>query len=93
MAKFSMVKGGKNVGPAEVYAPPHTMKGKPVNVNTAPKKVSDPNRMAAKDINCCTPAMRVSAGDPGSDMIKSAGVVTRGNGAATKGTKARGPMA
>ena len=93
MAKYSMIKGGKQVGPAEVYAPPHTMKGQPVDVKTAPKKVSDPNRMAAKDINCCTPAMRVSAGDPGSDMIKSEGVVTRGNGAATKGIKARGPMA
>lgn len=28
MAKFSMKQGGKEVGPAEVYAEPHTMKGK-----------------------------------------------------------------
>jgi hypothetical protein len=27
MAKFSMKMGGKEVGPAEVYAPPHTMSG------------------------------------------------------------------
>lgn len=27
MAKFSMKKGGNEVGPAEVYAKPHTMKG------------------------------------------------------------------
>ena len=29
MAKFSMKKGGKEVGPAEVYAAPHTMDGAP----------------------------------------------------------------
>jgi len=27
MAKFSMKKGGKEVGPASVYAKPHTMTG------------------------------------------------------------------
>jgi len=27
MAKFSMKMGGKEVGPAEVYAKPHTMTG------------------------------------------------------------------
>jgi hypothetical protein len=27
MAKFSMMKMGKEVGPASVYAPPHTMTG------------------------------------------------------------------
>ena len=27
MAKFSMEKGGNEVGPASVYAPPHNMKG------------------------------------------------------------------
>jgi hypothetical protein len=27
MAKFSMKKGGNEVGPASVYAPPHTMTG------------------------------------------------------------------
>jgi hypothetical protein len=27
MAKFSMKKGGKEVGPASVYAQPHTMTG------------------------------------------------------------------
>ena len=33
-----------------------------------------------------------TAGYPEKD-VKTEGVVTRGNGAATKGTKARGPMA
>jgi hypothetical protein len=27
MAKFSMIKMGKEVGPASLYAPPHTMTG------------------------------------------------------------------
>ncbi|MFM2007170.1 MAG: hypothetical protein RLZZ09_2825, partial [Pseudomonadota bacterium] len=30
MAKYSMKKGGKEVGPASVYAEPHTMTGKKV---------------------------------------------------------------
>jgi hypothetical protein len=32
MAKFSMKKGGNEVGPASVYAPPHTMTGS-TNIN------------------------------------------------------------
>jgi len=32
MAKFSMKKGGKEVGPAEVYAAPHTMDGKATSI-------------------------------------------------------------
>lgn len=93
MAKYSMVKGGKQVGQAEVYAPPHTMKGQPVDAKTAPKKVSDPNLLAAKDVGCNTVAMRVSAGDPGSDYVKTDGIKMRGTGAAEKGTMSRGPMA
>ena len=31
MAKYSMKRGGKEVGPASVYAEPHTMTGKAVN--------------------------------------------------------------
>jgi hypothetical protein len=53
-----------------------------------------------KDRKCCpqsykqpeTVAVPNTAGYPEKD-VKSEGVVTRGNGAATKGTKARGPMA
>jgi hypothetical protein len=30
MAKYSMKKAGKEVGPAEVYAEPHTMSGKKI---------------------------------------------------------------
>lgn len=93
MAKYSMVKGGKQVGPAEVYAPPHTMKGKPVNAKTATKKVVDPNTVAAKNVVGNAPAMRVSAGDPAKDTVKTSGIKMRGTGAATKGTMSRGPMA
>ncbi len=32
MAKFSMKKGGKEVGSAEVYAQPHTMTGEKVKL-------------------------------------------------------------
>jgi len=32
MAKYSMKKQGKEIGPAEVYAPPHTMQGKDVSI-------------------------------------------------------------
>ncbi len=38
------------------------------------------------------PAPTGKNGYPEKD-VKTAGIVTRGNGAATKGTKARGPMA
>ena len=57
------------------------------------KKMKDPNTLAAKDVTCKTPAMRVSLGDPGKDYVKTDGIKIRGTGAATKGTMARGPMA
>jgi hypothetical protein len=37
--------------------------------------------------------MRVSMGNPARDNVKTTGIETRGNGAATKGRIARGPMA
>jgi len=56
--------------------------------------------MMNKDRKCCKPSYKQpemvpvpnTAGYPETD-VKIEGVVTRGNGAATKGTKARGPMA
>jgi len=54
---------------------------------------TDPNSMAANESTPGgMPARRVSIGNR-VERVKSEGVVTRGNGAATKGTKARGPMA
>ena len=89
MAKFSKKMMGKEVGDASVYAAPHTMDGKPLKA----AKVVDPNTLSAKSVNPYTPAMRVSAGDPGADNVKTSGIKIRGTGAATKGTMARGPMA
>ena len=54
----------------------------------------DPNKLKAQALNQGTARQRVSAGDPGSNTINRHGEITiRGCGAATKGTKARGPMA
>lgn len=55
--------------------------------------VKDPNKLKAQQVTPSTVAMRVSAGDPGAERIKTEGIKIRGTGAATKGTKARGPMA
>ena len=65
------------------------------NPNSLDIEVSqDPNTLKSQDLNFKTARQRVSAGDPGSKVINRNGeMVTRGNGAATKGTKARGPMA
>jgi hypothetical protein len=89
MAKFSQKVMGKEVGPASVYAAPHTMDGKPLKAT----KKTDPNTMSAKQVSPRTLAMRVSAGDPAADDVKTTGIKIRGTGAATKGVMARGPMA
>ena len=90
MAKFSQKMMGKEVGPASVYAKPHTMDGKP---GTGAKVVQDPNTMSAEQMSPRTVAARVSAGNPARDDVKTSGIKIRGTGAATKGTMARGPMA
>ena len=54
----------------------------------------DPNKLKAQELNFSTGRQRVSAGDPNSKVINRHGETQiRGCGAATKGTKARGPMA
>jgi hypothetical protein len=88
---FSKKVMGKEVGDAKVYAKPHTMDGKAMKTSNA--KVVDPNTLSAKSINNSTPALRVSAGDPGANDVKTSGIKIRGTGAATKGVMARGPMA
>ena len=52
----------------------------------------DPNKLKSQDLNFKTGRQRVSAGDPARGP-KTDGITIRGCGAATKGTKARGPMA
>lgn len=70
---------------AAAYAKPHT--------DVKQSKMVDPNTLKAGDVNCETGRMRVSLGDPGNDYIETDGIKIRGTGAATKGLKARGPMA
>ena len=96
MAKFSQKMMGKEVGPAMSYATPHSMDGKKFGIEAAAatKGVKvDPNTLSAKQMRPGTPAGRVSAGDPARDDVKTTGIETRGNGCATKGRMARGPMA
>ena len=90
MAKFSMKKDGKEVGPASVYAKPHTMDGK---AGTGAKVMQDPNKLAADKMTKHTATPRVSMGDPAADNVKTSGIKIRGTGCATKGLMARGPMA
>jgi len=88
-----MKKGGKEVGDAKVYAKPHTMDGKAMKTSDIGYK-TDPNSMSASESTPGgMPARRVSAGNPARDDVKTTGIETRGNGAATKGRIARGPMA
>ena len=87
MAKFSMKKGGKEVGPAEVYAAPHTMDGKATSI------VADSAYTpGAKVID----TMNISVGGISKGNYKPInpyGVgVMRGYGAATKGRKISGKM-
>ena len=85
MAKYSMKKGGKEVGPASVYAEPHTMKGKAV-------KPVVPTETGAARVNQMNPSVGgISKGNY--PETKTSGIKIRGTGAATKGVMARGPMA
>jgi hypothetical protein len=87
MAKYSMKRGGKEIGPASTYAEPHTMKGKKVKAEENPGKRMDENVIDRE----WQPLDGVSIG--GHKGIKTSGIKMRGTGAATKGTMSRGPMA
>jgi len=88
MAKYSMKKGGKEVGSAEIYAEPHTMAGKKVNVNTVDKEIQKSGNPTS-EFN-----MSVAGVSKGNYKgINPYGVGTmRGYGAATKGRKISGKM-
>ena len=73
---------------ASAYAKPHTMSGKPVVASTNPG--ISPNRSKADTVNMSIGNISKAAGN---ETTKTSGIVTRGNGAATKGLMARGPMA
>jgi hypothetical protein len=89
MAKYSMKKGGKEIGPAEVYAEPHTMKGKKMDAKLAEKAVVKPGN-GIDQINMSVAGYTKKVNDV---VNKHGEMKIRGTGAATKGTKARGPMA
>lgn len=86
MAKFSKKMGGKEVGSAEVYAQPHTMKGGKVALGNGYQ--SEPTK--ADSVNMVVGNINRKGYDAGA---KTSGIKIRGTGAATKGTMARGPMA
>jgi hypothetical protein len=83
-----MKSGGKEIGPASVYAEPHTMDGKAMKISSNPGK--DPNRSKLDTYDVSIGAISKSAGN---ETTKTDGIKTRGNGCATKGLTARGPMA
>jgi len=85
MAKYSQKQGGKEVGPASVYAAPHTMSGKPVGIDDYGVKPKMPRK------ENWVPLAGVSIGNNGD--VKTDGIKVRGTGCATKGLMARGPMA
>ena len=89
MAKYSMKMGGKEVGPAEVYAEPHTMKGKKMDAKLAEKAVVKPGN-GVDQVNMSVGGYTKKVNDV---INKHGEMKIRGTGAATKGTKARGPMA
>lgn len=87
MAKFSMKRGGKEIGPAELYAPPHTMDAKPTNVNTY--SGYETGAEAMKQLNISVGGLSKGNYKP----INPYGVgEMRGYGAATKGRKISGKM-
>lgn len=84
---YSMKRDGKEVGPASVYAEPHTMDGKKMKISSNPGKDSELSS---------TSNMRMSVGmyNNGPDKtVKTSGIKMRGTGCATKGVMSRGPMA
>jgi hypothetical protein len=87
MAKFSEKQGGKEVGAASVYAEPHDMAGKAMK--GAQESVIKPGNGLDK-LNISVGG--ISKGNYAPDN-KHGEMKIRGTGAATKGTKARGPMA
>ena len=85
---YTMKKKGKEVGPAAVYAKPHTMAGKAMSIATNPGK--EPNRSKLDSYDVSVGNISKSAGD---EPIKTDGIKIRGTGCAIKGITARGPMA
>jgi hypothetical protein len=88
MAKYSQKMMGKEVGSAQVYAEPHTMKGKKVSIETNPGKPTNSSKAETYDMTVGN--ISRSAGN---EKVKTDGIKQRGSGAATRGFMSRGPMA
>ena len=87
MAKYSMKKGGKEVGPAEVYAAPHTMKGETKDAKSYQKSKTGAEVMSQMNMS----VGGISKGNYAKENTYGVGVM-RGYGAATKGRKISGKM-
>lgn len=87
MVKFSMKKGGKEVGAAEVYAQPHTMDAGATSVKTYSGYT--PGAKVMDTMNISTGG--ISKGNYAKENPYGVGVM-RGYGAATKGRKISGKM-
>jgi hypothetical protein len=87
MAKYSMKKNGKEVGPAETYAEPHTMSGKKI---TAAKSAVTKPGSGVDSVNMSVGGYTKKNDQP---INKNGEMKIRGTGCATKGVMARGPMA
>ena len=83
MAKFSKKMGGKEVGSASVYAPPHGSTG-----DKDDTKMHYAPRTAVSINNVYGVAHEKDFG-----ATETTGIKIRGTGAATKGLMARGPLA
>jgi len=90
MAKYSKKVMGKEVGDAAVYAEPHTMKGKKMDVKSATKDAVIKPGNGIDKVNMSVAGYSKGNYEP---INKHGEMKIRGTGAATKGTKARGPMA
>ena len=87
MATYSKKMMGKEVGDAKTYATPHTMKGAKVTAKENAGSAKNMSRLDTVDATIGN-INKSSGGEP-----KTSGIKIRGTGAATKGTKCRGPMA
>jgi hypothetical protein len=87
MAKYTKKVMGKEIGPADVYAPPHTMSGKDTNIDTYSKY--ETGKQFMDQLNMSTGF--VSKGNYAPVNPYGTGTM-RGYGAATKGRKISGKM-
>jgi hypothetical protein len=87
MAKYSMKKNGKEVGPAEIYAAPHTMEGAATSVKTYQKAETGAECMTKMNMS----VGGISKGNYAPENPYGVGTM-RGYGAATKGRKISGKM-